>query len=107
MDDPAFKDWLAWMNRYNREGDIAEIYNVVGYTSGMLLVQVLKDCGDDLSRDNIMKHAASLHNVSLPMMQPGIVIDTSPSDYFPVKQMRPVKFDGQTWVPFGDLIAGR
>jgi branched-chain amino acid transport system substrate-binding protein len=106
-DDQGYKDWLAWMNAYNRDGDPAEVYNVVGYTYAMLLVEVLKECGSDLSRDSIMKHAASLHGVTLPMLQPGIVLNTSPTDYFPVKQMRPVKFDGQTWVPFGELMAGR
>jgi branched-chain amino acid transport system substrate-binding protein len=105
-DDPAYKDWLAWMKKYNPDGDIAEIYNVVGYSSAQLLVEVLKQCGNDLTRENIMKQAASLHNVSLPMLQPGITLNTSPTDYFPMKQMRPVKFNGQTWVPFGDLMAG-
>jgi branched-chain amino acid transport system substrate-binding protein len=105
-DDPAYKDWLAWMKKYNPEGDIADLYNVVGYTSAMMMVQVLKECGDDLTRDSIMKHAANLHGVTLPMLQPGIVINTSPTDYFPVKQMRPVRFNGQTWAPLGDLIAG-
>ena len=107
QNDPAYKDWLAWMKKYNPDGDIAEIYNVVGYSAAMLMVEVLQQCGDDLSREHIMHQAASLHNVSLPMLQPGMVLNTSPTDYFPVKQMHPVRFNGKTWVPFGDLIAGR
>jgi branched-chain amino acid transport system substrate-binding protein len=106
-DDPGYKDWLAWMKKYNPDANIAEVYNVVGYSSAMLMVEVLKQCGNDLSRERVMKEAASLKNVSLPMMQPGIVLNTSSTNYFPVKQMRPVRFNGKTWVPFGELIAGR
>ena len=106
-DDAGFKDWLAWMKKYNPDADISEIYNVVGYSSAMLMVEVLKQCGNDLTREHIMKQATSLHDVTLPMLQPGIVLNTGPTDYFPVKQMRPVRFDGKTWVPFGDLMAGR
>ncbi len=67
QDDPGYKDWLAWMTKYNSDADVTEVYNVVGYSSAMLLVQVLKECGNDLSRENIMKHATSLHDVRLPM----------------------------------------
>jgi branched-chain amino acid transport system substrate-binding protein len=99
-DDPAYRDWLAWMKKYNPTANPADIYNVHGYTIAMTLVQVLKQCGDDLSRENIMHQAANLHELVLPMMQPGITITTGPADYEPVKQLRLVRFDGETWAPF-------
>jgi branched-chain amino acid transport system substrate-binding protein len=103
-DDPAYLEWRAWMSKYHPMANPAESYNVAGYTEGMLLVQVLKQCGDDLSRENIMRQAANLHDVALPMLQPGIAINTSPTDYEPVKQLRLVRFDGETWAPFGEVM---
>jgi branched-chain amino acid transport system substrate-binding protein len=105
--DPGYKDWLAWMEKYLPGGDTADLFNVTGYTEGMVLVHILKLCGDDLSRENIMKQATHLDNLSLPMLQPGIMMSTSPTDYVPVKRMRLVRFDGKVWVPFGDAIDGR
>ena len=69
------------------------------------LMQVLKQCGQDLSRENIMRQATSL-DIELPMLQPGIRVKTGPQDYYPLKQMRLVKFDGTAWVPFGEAISG-
>jgi branched-chain amino acid transport system substrate-binding protein len=92
--------------KYNPMANPAESYNVVAYNAAMLMVQVLKQCGDDLSRENIMRQAANLHDVALPMLQPGILINTSPTDYEPVKQLRLVRFDGETWAPFGEVMEG-
>jgi branched-chain amino acid transport system substrate-binding protein len=72
----------------------------------MTLVQVLKQCGDDLSRENIMRQATNLHDLALPMLQPGITMNTSPNDYEPIKQQRLVRFDGETWAPFGEVTEG-
>jgi branched-chain amino acid transport system substrate-binding protein len=105
-DDPAYLAWRAWMEKYNPKADPADIYNVNAYNTAMTLVQVLKQCGDDLSRENIMRQAANLHDLALPMLQPGITISTSPSDYEPVKQLRLVRFDGETWAPFGEVMQG-
>ncbi|HEX7966986.1 MAG TPA: ABC transporter substrate-binding protein [Stellaceae bacterium] len=104
QDDPAYRDWLAWMKRYNPDANVADYYNVLGYNLAMTLVHVLKQCGDDLSRDNIMRQAANIDRLELPMLLPGVAIHTSPTDYRPIKQMRLVRFDGQTWQPFTDLI---
>jgi len=101
--DPATRDWLAWMKKYFADGDLAEIYNVYAYTNAQLLVQVLRQCGDDLSRENIMKQAASLRNLELPMLLPGIKINTGPTDYEPVKQLQLMRFDGKAWVRFGEI----
>ena len=69
-------------------------------------MQVLKQCDNDLSRENIMRQAANLHDLELPMFLPGIRINTSPIDYRPVKQMQPIRFNGRNWDLFGELIAG-
>ena len=105
--DQGYKDWLAWMEKYLPGGDIADLFNVTGYVEASVLVQVLKRCGDDLSRENMMRQVTHIENLALPMLQPGIVFSTSPTDYTPVKSMRLVRFDGTTWVPFGDPIDGR
>jgi hypothetical protein len=79
--------------------------NAQGYTAAQLFVQVLKQCGDDLTRENLMKQAASLKGVELPMLLPGIKLDTSPTDYYTIKQMQMQRFDGTRWVRFGDVMA--
>jgi len=105
-DEPAYRAWLAWMRKYNPMANPAEIYNVYGYNVAMTLAQVLRQCGDDLSRENIMRQATNLHDLALPMLQPGITINTGPTDYEPIKQLRLVRFDGETWAPFGEVMEG-
>jgi branched-chain amino acid transport system substrate-binding protein len=107
QDDPGFKAWLAWMAKYMPGGDVADLFNITGYTEGLMLVQILKACGDDLSRENIMRQVTHLDHVVLPTFQPGVEINTTPDDYVPLKQMRLVRFDGTTWVPFGSAITGQ
>ena len=84
----------------------AENSAVYGYGVAMTLVQVLKQAGNDLSRENIMKEAANLKNFEVPTALPGIKINTSPKDYYPIQQMQLEKWDGKTWVRFGDVIEG-
>jgi branched-chain amino acid transport system substrate-binding protein len=103
MDDPAMKDWLAFMAKYYPDGDISDSFNVTGYSVPQVLTQVLKQCGDNLTRENVMKQAANL-DMTVGMLQPGIKITTSPTDYYPIKQMRLQKFDGKSWVPFGEAL---
>ena len=102
--DPAVVDWRAWMAKYYPVGDTADPSNVYAYLEAQTLVQVLRQCGDDLSRQNIMRQAASLHDLKLPLLLPGMTINTSPSDYRPVKQMQLARFNGQVWERFGELI---
>jgi branched-chain amino acid transport system substrate-binding protein len=108
-DDPQFKDdaamqeWRAFMAKYYPEGSLNDILNVYGYTVAQSLAQVLKQCGDDLTRANIMKEAAHL-DMAPGTLQPGVTIKTGPDDYFPIQQMRLEKFDGKNWVPFGEAI---
>jgi branched-chain amino acid transport system substrate-binding protein len=106
-DDPGYKGWLAWINKYYPTGDKKEEFNVGGYNFAMTMVQVLRQCGDDLTRENVMKQAANLHNLALPMLLPGITINTSPTDWYPVKQEQLARFDGTTWVRFGQVVASK
>lgn len=103
-DDAATKEWLRWMKRYYPDGSIADAYNVYGYSYSQALVEILKRCGDDLTRENVMKQATNLKNIELPMFLPGIKITTSPTDYRIIKQLQLMRFDGKRWVLFGDVI---
>jgi branched-chain amino acid transport system substrate-binding protein len=102
-DDSAYKDWLAFMKKYDPDGNLGDSFNVYGYSAVQTLVQVLKQCGDDLSRENIMKQAASL-DMTGPMLLPGIRIHTGARDFYPLKQMRLARFEGKQWVLFGEVI---
>jgi ABC-type branched-subunit amino acid transport system substrate-binding protein len=105
-DDPGVKTWRAFMDKYYPDGDKTNSNNVYGYAAAQTMVQVLKQCGDDLTRENIMKQAANLKNFSTEMMLPGIKINTGPDDFFPIEQMQLMKFDGEAWRLFGDVITG-
>ena len=70
------------------------------------LVQVLKQCGDELTRENVMKQAANLHDFTVPMLLPGITINTSPTDFAPIKQVQMARFDGEHWQLFGPVLTG-
>ena len=102
--DPDVNEYYAWKEKYYPEGDIADGCIDYGYTQAHLLVQVLKQCGDDLSRENVLHQAQSLVNVRLPLFLDGVVINTSPKDYRPIEAMRFQRFDGKKWVFFGDLM---
>jgi len=104
LNDPAYRDWMAWMKQYYPEGDTTDLYNVYGYGLAQTLVHVLKQSGDDLTRDNVMRQASSLKTLALPMALPGVKLNTSPTDYYPIEQMWMQKFDGKQWVLVGDLI---
>ena len=102
--DPPMKNWLAWMKKYYPEGDVKDVNNVYGYALGQTLVQVLKQCGDDLTRQNIMTQAANLKNFEVSVLLPGIRINTSPTDFYPIEQVQLARFDGKRWVLFGEMI---
>ena len=106
LDTPDYKEWLAWMKKYNTAGNIADSYNVYGYALAQTMVAVLKASGDTLTRENVMKQAASIHNLAVPMLLPGITLSTSADDFAPIKQMQLEKFDGATWQPFGEVLSG-
>ena len=106
-DDPGYKDWVTFMDKYYPEGDKTDVYNVVGPAFAQTFVRVLKQCGDDLTRENIMKEAANLHGFRVPMLLPGITINTTPTDFAPIKQIQMARFDGERWQLFGPLITGK
>jgi ABC-type branched-subunit amino acid transport system substrate-binding protein len=111
-DDPAWKDdpgvraWREFMTKYVPEADQHDTNYVNAYNSAMALEAVLRACGDDLSTENILKQAYSIHDLELPMLLPGIRINTSPTDHVPVDQMQFMRFNGKTWERFGDLETG-
>jgi branched-chain amino acid transport system substrate-binding protein len=103
-EDPAIKEFTAFMDRYYPDGDKDDGYALYGYAAAETLVRVLSQCGDDLSRENIMRQAASLKGYQSSIVLPGIPIDTGPADFRPIEQMRLVQFDGNAWQPIGDVI---
>jgi branched-chain amino acid transport system substrate-binding protein len=103
---PEYKDWLAWMQKYNSSANVADSNAVYGYTVTQTMVAVLKAAGNNLTRENIMKQAANIHDEKLPMLLPGITVSTSATDFAPIKQEQLAKFDGTTWRLFGDVTSG-
>ena len=103
-DDAGMKDWLAFMEKYYPDGNREDGNALFGYAAAETVVQVLTQCGDDLSRENVMRQAASLKDYRGSILLPGIAINTGPDDFRPIKQMRLVQFDGGTWQPIGDTI---
>ena len=102
--DPAMKEWAVFMKKYYPDGNMADQFNVYGYAVGQTLVQALKQCGDNLTRENVMKQAANLKNVELAVSLPGIKINTSPTDFAPLEAEQLVRFDGKQWVRFGEVM---
>jgi len=102
---PEYKEWLAFMQKNGLSANVTDSQTVVGYSNVQTMVAVLKACGDNLTRENIMKQAASLHQLKLPMLLPGITLSTSADDFSPIKQMQLQKFDGTTWKLFGDVVS--
>ena len=101
--DKGFRDWLAFMQKYYPEGNTADLFNVYAYTVTQNLVHVLKQCGNDLSRANVMRQAASVKDLALPMLLPGVKINTGPADFYPIEQLQLARFDGERWVLFGEV----
>jgi ABC-type branched-subunit amino acid transport system substrate-binding protein len=102
--DPGMKAFYAFMAKDFPEGDKLDGGTVVGYGVSQTLVQVLKQCGDDLTRENVMKQAANLRNFRTDVLLPGIKIDTSPTDFAPVSSLQLMRFKGERWELFGDVI---
>ena len=103
--DPGMKEFYAFMTKDFPEGDKLDGGTVVGYGVAQTLVQVLKQCGDDLTRANVMKQAASLKDFRTEVLLPGIKINTSPTDFAPISQLQLMKFKGEKWDLFGDVIS--
>jgi branched-chain amino acid transport system substrate-binding protein len=103
-DDPGMKRYLEFMAKYYPDGDKNSNFNTYGYSTAQLMVHVLKQCGDDLTRENVLKQATNLKNVELDLALPGIKGNTAPNDYRVNKQLQMMKFNGERWELFGPIL---
>ncbi|NLS72419.1 branched-chain amino acid ABC transporter substrate-binding protein [Bradyrhizobium brasilense] len=106
-DDPAVKDYLAFMKQYLPNADLSNSNYSAGYHYATLLMAVLKACKNDFSHENIMRQAASLRDVPLPLLLPGMTVSTGPDDYLPFQQLRLRRFNGKSWISFGEILDDR
>ncbi|MCC6946657.1 MAG: ABC transporter substrate-binding protein [Bradyrhizobiaceae bacterium] len=106
-DDKAMKEFFAFMDKYYPDGDKASSFTGYGWTVAQTLHQVLKQCGDDLTRENVMKQAANLKDLEVGLILPGIKINTSPTDFFPIDDQQMMKFTGEKWEFFGPIMSGK
>jgi len=104
--DAGMNEWRDFMAKYMPGADIADGNYMFAYAVSKAMLQVLKQCEGNFTRENIMKQATNLHDLELPTLLPGIKVNTSPTNYHPIRQMQLAKFDGTHWVRFGDLITG-
>lgn len=102
-DDAGLKEWSVFMDKYYPEGNKTDSSNVFGYILAKALVQVLRQCGDDLTRKNVMKQAANLKDVVIDQLLPGIKVNTAPTDFYPIEQLQMMRFEGETWRLFGSV----
>ena len=104
--DEGYREWLAFMEKDYPEGDRTNGLSVSAHLIAQTLVHVLRQCGDDLSRENVMRQATGIQKLQLGMLLPGITIDTADGDYAPLEQMQMRRFTGQHWEPFGPVLSG-
>ena len=97
------KEWRAFMAKYYPDGDLKDSGNIFGFGITLTMMQVLKQCGSDFSRENLMKQAASL-DMECPILLPGIRVRTSPTNFHPIRALQLIRWDGKTWQLFGDII---
>jgi branched-chain amino acid transport system substrate-binding protein len=102
--DGAYQDWVTFMRTYYPEGKLEDAFNVYGYLVAQGLTHVLTQCGHDLSRASVMRQAASITDLSLPMLLPGVTVNTSPTDFYPIQREQLARFDGERWVLFGNVF---
>ena len=105
-DDPGVKEWEAFAGKYLSSTDFKDQFAFYGFHVAIVMAHVLKQCGDDLSRDNALRQALSLKNFSTPLLLPGITINTSPTNYVPIRQFQLARFNGENWELFGDVLTG-
>ncbi len=105
VNDADYKEWDAWMKKYLPDANPADLGNTYAYAVSSTMRHCLKECGDNLTRENLMKQAASMKGLVVPMLLPGIKINTSPTDFYPIQSVRLSAFDGETWKLFGDVLS--
>jgi len=104
-DDAGMKAWNEFLDKYFPEANRTDASVIYGYTVAQTLVHVLKQCGDDLTRENVMRQAANIRGLELGGLLPGVKVDTSPTDFAPLSQLQLMRFKGETWERFGDVIS--
>jgi hypothetical protein len=104
VNDPELVEFLAFLKKYNPGADPNDKQNVYGYFHAAAVVALLRLCGDDLTRKNLLYEATHMRGIRVPMLLPGITMNTSPTDYSPIKQMELERFDGTRWVAFGGVV---
>ena len=104
-EDPGMREYLTFLKTYLPTSDANDAALVAGYNSAMILTQVLKQCGHDFTRENVLRQATNIKNMTLPMLLPGIEVDTGPADYLPYQAVRMQRFDGESWKLFGEPIS--
>lgn len=102
---PDMADFKAWMAKYHPTAHLADLGNVSGYTVSTLMAETLRRCGDELTRANVMKQAASFQKFRVPMLLPGITVSTSPTDYYPIQAVQLQRFKDQSWQLFGEILS--
>src|SRR5271170_7128675 len=105
-DDAGMKEWAVFVAKYMSPTELNDANATYAFGAAATMVQVLKQCGDDLSRENVMKQAANLKDLELPLLLPGMEINTSPTNFSPIRQMQLANFDGASWQLFGELLMG-
>ncbi|WP_158925734.1 ABC transporter substrate-binding protein [Acidisphaera sp. S103] len=104
--DAGMNEWRVFMAKYYPEGDVKDLGNISGFGLTHTMLAVLKQCGNDFSQENLIKQATNLHDLENPVLLPGIKINTSPTNYRPIRQLQLMRWTGKTWDLFGDIIAG-
>ena len=102
--DPDMKAWVEWMKKSNAGASLQDASNVFAYTVSFLMHETLKKCGDNLTRENLMKQAANHQKLMVPLLLPGITVNTSPTDYYPIQAVQLSRFKSETWELFGDVM---
>ncbi|MBV9248257.1 MAG: ABC transporter substrate-binding protein, partial [Acetobacteraceae bacterium] len=105
-EDPGMKEWRAFMAKYLPGADLSNVTYVYGYNASKAMEQVLKQCNGDFSRTNVLRQAENLHDFEVHTLLPGIKLNTSPTDHRPIKGLQLQRWDGRTWVRFGEVIEG-
>ena len=102
--DAEMKAWREWMAKYMPGANQADANHIYGYAVSFLMHQTLKKCGDDLTRENVMRQAANHQKLRVPLLLPGIFVNTSPTDFYPVQAVQLQRFKGESWELFGDIM---
>ena len=109
-DDPRWEnekdvqDYKAFLKQWYPAGNMADSSNIAGYMAAFVTVKILELCGDDLTRENLLKQAINLTDLAAPLLLPGITVNTSPTDFFPLQSVQLARLTGEAWVLFGDVL---